>query len=266
MKALPFFNRPTEAPEEPAAGATMAQTAPNPEASPAPDLDMALQAAQAAHAELMARNGKVRELKAACADYRTKAAQADTEAENHRERFREVLRSDGEKSELHTITGKQETAKSVAAEYRAYAEELELDIEEAEIGLQRFFVGFFSARDKALKLYAENKLSEALDEIENKLLVAIKLKAIAIKDENDYLNTHRENDLSNTDAVFSIIQKRLSGKLSATKVEAPDNDAINWLLGDLGLSGIPKISPAGVNKRGVALKKRREQSHAAKPQ
>lgn len=238
-----------------------------------PALGAALVDLVAAHNEVMEHKDRLSQLVEMVQDQKDKAEASEAEAQSYQEQTRVLLREEvraGEnnKAKLHALTGKTETAKALAAEYRSFADELDIEREATELAALKGVNLFLSKQGAARKLYSNADLNVILDEVGPRLLKAIKLKAIASKEEVDYLfqNNHLKDDVSSFDVAFDYVKKYIVDNFDKEINMSSESEAYSLIFNNIDVSclNLKDIkSPLRQEQRRKALEQRRQQIKAA---
>lgn len=236
-----------------------------------PELGAALKGLYEAREKAQEDTGLWVKLRNMLNDQREKAQARTAGAEGHREQTRILIRSENPPdSQLHDLAGKMETANTLAAEHRAFAKELELDLEEAEINLIISRNKYGQAVKRANEIWSGIQFEIEYSAIKERLSRLIAFNQVVVFDDNANLNRNlRVDDLPISDEAINKLSKRLKKDLkpSLGNIQSKVYDFIfTGFIGSGEYQNKEPYSPTSLSVRRKALATRRQQSKGAQSQ
>jgi hypothetical protein len=208
--------------------------------------------------------GKFNEVKA-------KETEAKNEAGELKREIQDLVRHGdfSAKSKIHMLSGKQAAALSLADDYRNFAEELSLDKEDAELDAWDAAKDYFSKWRSTLSLYADLELEAALSEVDERLLRAMKLKALSMEkrlpSEHLFENASTIGRDNQFNTVFQHVKMVLNERIqSLSEAEGADENLAQVSKLDIKPFTIGQMeSVAAMIKKRRELERRRREAQSA---
>jgi hypothetical protein len=143
-----------------------------------------IEAFKSAKAVFLDWQGKYNDLQAKAQNQTALAEAAEAEAEQHNKALRSMVRDlvraeAGDKDTVNALTAKQETARSLAAEHRAFAADLLAEAESLKLHGLIAADAYYRARNKAVSDYSDFQLGEILSGIEEQFFRAVGVKSLS---------------------------------------------------------------------------------------
>jgi hypothetical protein len=169
------------------------------------------------------------------------AEAAETEAEQHQEALRNLVRDlvraeSGNKDEVNTLSAKLETARSLAAEHRSFAADLNAEAESLKNQGLIAAQDYYDTQKKALASYADHQFEAILNSIDEQLLRAIALKAWSYRIVG---NNPGEGTLIHT--AINSIGSHFKNRLSGYELDKTTDETIAMLAPQINIKPFTKL-------------------------
>lgn len=167
-----------------------------------------------------------------------KAEKAKTEAVGLKSEMDSLIRSDeGDiENRVRTLSGRHAAAMSLAEQYRNFSAEFSADVEAADIAVNEALRKYYGAFGIAIKAYSIAERDNAFGAIDDHLLQAIKLRALALS--SNPLSPPQFRSYSETEAIevaLNEVRSHLAKQIQTVQLNAEENPDIALLLGGPGI-------------------------------
>lgn len=226
-----------------------------------PEISAKIEAFKTSKAAFLEWREQYRDLETKAANQTALAEAAEAEANQHQEALRAMVRDlvraeAGDKEAVNTLDGKAETARSLAAEHRAYAADLLAEAENFKLTGFAAANKYLNTKDAAIVAYTDYHFKEILREIEGPLLKAIQLRIWFHQMKGDI---EQGNDITRQSILD--VGKHLNRDTLNAGIDSADNETLDLLQQKTGVWPFAMKdfnNPLDVRKKLQALAKNQE--------